>query len=179
MPAKTTQKMPRPTLGPADLRAYLQAHGIPGEVVRLPTPTPTVETAARAAGTRPEQIVKSILFLAAGQPVLVIANGTARIDHRALAARFGVSRKKVRLATPEEVWQLTGFEVGALPPFGGRASLLTLLDRQVLEQAEVYAGGGAEDTLLRLAPATILAVSAAEVADLVSQVRPGSAQEPE
>ncbi len=38
-------------------------HGIAGEIVMLDSPTPTVETAAQAAGADPESIVKSLLFL--------------------------------------------------------------------------------------------------------------------
>src|SRR3990172_9343973 len=60
------------------IAAYLREHNICGEVVVLPTHTPTVEEAARAVGTSVEHIVKSLLFLADDPPVLVVATGTAR-----------------------------------------------------------------------------------------------------
>jgi prolyl-tRNA editing enzyme YbaK/EbsC (Cys-tRNA(Pro) deacylase) len=155
-------------LGPADLQAFLEAHQIPGEMLPLDSPTPTVETAALAVGAQVEQIVKSILFLVDGRPVLAVTCGTAYVERRAIAICFGVGRKKVKLAAPEMVAGETGFLVGAMPPFGHRQPLLTLIDRRVLEQPIVYAGGGSDYTLLRLDPVTILKVTQGEVLDLIT-----------
>lgn len=162
-------------LGSADLQAYLKSNHIQGELLHLDSPTPTVETAAQAVGAQPEQIVKSILFLVDGQPVLAITCGTAYIERRAISARFDVGRKKVKLAAPEIVANETGFLVGAMPPFGHRYPLHTLIDRRVLEKPVVYAGGGSDYTLLRLDPATILQVTGGEVLDLIT---PASEIEP-
>ncbi len=149
-----------------DLCAYMQQHGIEGEIIHLESPTPTVETAARAVGAHPDQIVKSILFLVEDQPVLAITCGMALIDRRAIADLYQVSRKRVRLATPQAVLEFAGYEVGAMPPFGHLQPLPTLLDRRVLGQESVYAGGGDENALVRLAPASIERHAYARVIDL-------------
>jgi prolyl-tRNA editing enzyme YbaK/EbsC (Cys-tRNA(Pro) deacylase) len=151
----------------SDILAYLDNNAIPGEILFSEVPTPTVETAAKAVGTMPQQIVKSILFIVAGRPVLAIACGTDRVDRRAISAFYRVGRKKVKLASPEIVLAVSGYEVGAMPPFGHRQPISTLLDQRVLEQAVVYAGGGAENALLRLSPYDILHVTNAQVVDLV------------
>jgi prolyl-tRNA editing enzyme YbaK/EbsC (Cys-tRNA(Pro) deacylase) len=155
-------------LTPADLNDFMQRHNISGEIIFLDTPTPTVETAAKAVHSQPDGIVKSILFLVDGSPVLAITCGPAHIDRRALATEFEVGRKKIKLADPETVLQLTGFQVGAMPPFGHYTPLPTLLDRRVMENAEVFAGGGAENALLRLAPGDLLNATQAKVIDLIS-----------
>lgn len=164
-------------LGPEDLSAYMQAHLIPGEILQLSSLTPTVEAAARAVGTEAERIVKSILFLVAGRPVLAITCGTDRVETRALAARYGVGRKRVKLADAQTVMQETGFEVGAMPPFGHRYPLPTLLDPRVLAQPEVYAGGGSDSTLVRCSPRDILEATQAEVLDLLVPSEPQSEAE--
>lgn len=153
-------------LNSASLEAYLLAHNIPGEVLRLEVPTPTVETAAAAVGCLPEQIVKSILFLVKGEPVLAVTCGQRYVEQRAIAARFGVGRKKVKLARPKIVLDISGYEVGAMPPFGHLQPLQTLLDPSVLAHEQVYAGGGAGNTLLRISPQAIQDAAAAEVLDL-------------
>ena len=160
----------------ASLQSYMDRNAIPGEILHLSVPTPTVETAAQAVGVRPEQIVKSILFLVdevnapgALRPVLAIVNGTAYVERRVIAGLYGVGKKRVRLASPEEVQTITGYEVGAMPPFGHRQPLPTLLDRGVLDLPEVYAGGGDENALLRLKPDDILRASRAKVLDLCNQ----------
>jgi prolyl-tRNA editing enzyme YbaK/EbsC (Cys-tRNA(Pro) deacylase) len=157
----------------SDLQAFMTSRCITGEILHLGVPTPTVETAARALGVHPEQIVKSILFLvgtgigsAQPEPVLAIACGMGYVDQRAIAAHYGVGRKRVRLALLEEVLAISGYAVGAMPPFGHRQPLRTLLDRRVLDQPVVYAGGGDENAMLRLNPQDIALVTGATVLDL-------------
>ncbi len=155
---------------PATVQAYLRQHGLPGEVVRFSQPTPTVEAAAQAAGVPPEHILKTLLFfvrLAEGeQPYLVLATGPQRVDRRVLARFFGVGRKRVRLATPAEVLDWTGYPVGAVPPLAHRRPIPALMDRRVLALAEVWAGGGAEDALLRIAPAVLQQVLQPQIVEL-------------
>jgi Cys-tRNA(Pro) deacylase len=155
-------------LEPSDIQAYLGERTIPGEILLLEVPTPTVEDAASAVGTTPQQIVKSILFMVGDQPVLAVSCGTDRVDRRVIAAVFGVGRKKVKLASPEIMLEVSGYEVGAMPPFAHRQKIRTLLDQRVLQQPVVYAGGGAENALLRLSPEDILKATNAQVLDLVN-----------
>jgi len=150
-----------------NLQDFMQDHSVPGEILRLDVPTPTVDTAARAVNARVEQIIKSILFLVDDQPVLAIACGLSNIDRRAIADLYSVGKKRVKLATADRVLEISGYEVGAMPPFGHRFPLVTLMDRQVLEVTEAYAGGGAEDTLVRLNPHDILRVTGAKVLNLL------------
>lgn len=160
---------------PADLSRYIEAHYIHAEVVRPPHETPTVPLAARAMNCREDQIVKSVLFLVRGQApdaqgsdekvVLVITNGTAPIDFRKLAEVFGVGRKKIKLAPPDVVLARTGYPAGGVPPFGYDQPVATFLDRSVLDQPTIYAGGGDERTLLRTTPEELLRVTEARIID--------------
>jgi Cys-tRNA(Pro) deacylase len=159
-----------------DLEAYISSHGVAGELIRMPAHTPTVEAAAQVVGTTVERIVKSLLFLldqggAAFTPVLVIANGTEKVDYRCVAAIVGLSRKRVKLADAATVQAVTGYPVGGVPPLGHPQPLRTLMDRRILAQPEVYAGGGALDALLRIAPAEIARATGAEVVDLAAEAR--------
>ena len=143
-------------LTPDDLEDYLRTHGIAGEVLRLDVPTPTVAAAARAVGVTPERIVKTVVFMVQSEPVLVIASGTAKVNTRALAQHLGVSRRRIRVARPDEVLAATGYPVGAVPPLGHRQPLPAVLDESVLQYEVVYAGGGAENALLKIAPQALL-----------------------
>jgi prolyl-tRNA editing enzyme YbaK/EbsC (Cys-tRNA(Pro) deacylase) len=157
-------------LTPADLRRFMETHAIPGEIIHLDMPTPTVETAAQAVGAQTAQIIKSVLFLlGAEQPLLAVASGTARIDYRLIADHCGTSRRRVKLADAAAVLRITGYPAGAVPPFGHPAPLRTLIDPLVLQQPLIYAGGGDDHALLRLHPADIRRVTSAEVISLQSQ----------
>jgi prolyl-tRNA editing enzyme YbaK/EbsC (Cys-tRNA(Pro) deacylase) len=155
-------------LDPSHLADFMRANDIPGEILHLEVPTPTVEAAASAVGTETENIVKSLLFFVGNGSVLAITCGPAHIERRAIAAHFQVGRKKVKLADPQTVLKETGYQVGAMPPFGHISPLPTLIDQRVLEKDQVYAGGGSEQTLLRIAPETILAVTQAQILDLLA-----------
>lgn len=149
-----------------DLKDFIAAQGIKAQVILPSIPTPTVEAAAKAVDTTPDQIVKTLVFTVSGQVILVISCGTDRVDGRKIAAHYGVGRKRVKLADAATVLEATGYEVGAVPPFGHQDSLPVLLDRRVLEHTQVYAGGGARDTLLKVAPDEIVRHTGAVLLDV-------------
>ena len=163
-----------PTLGPSQLGDFMRENEIPGEILDLHVPTPTVEAAAAAVGCQSDQIVKSLLFIVRDEPVLAITSGPAHIERRSIAAHYQVGRKKIKLADPQTVLEETGFGVGAMPPFGHHSPLPTLIDRRVLEKDQVYAGGGSDQTLLRISPQAILTATQGIILDLLSHQPPGS-----
>ena len=149
-------------LTPDDLQVYIEANGIAARLVRGLGDTSTVPLAAAALGVGAERILKSLLLRLRlperaedPQPLLVISNGERRVDYRAVAARFGVSRKRVEFAPPEVVLVLTGYPAGGVPPFGHRTRVPAILDAAVLAlpggaAATVYAGGGDDSTMLEI-----------------------------
>jgi Cys-tRNA(Pro) deacylase len=151
----------------SNLARWIEENAIQADLIKLPVHTSTVEDAAQAVGTSPSQIVKTLLFLVNGEPVVAIACGTSHINRRTIAAYFGVGRKRVKLADAEDVLEVTGYPVGAVPPFGLRQQVQTLIDPRVLEHTEVHAGGGAIDTLVRISPTEIVRVTRAVVLDLL------------
>jgi prolyl-tRNA editing enzyme YbaK/EbsC (Cys-tRNA(Pro) deacylase) len=149
-----------------DLQRYLDESVVAGEIVHLASETPTVEDAAKAVGCLPEQIGKSLLFLADGKPWLIIANGTTRVGYKVLADHLGISRKRLKLAKADEVLDITGYPVGTVPPFGHRQRLPTIVEARVMAQDEIYAGGGAINALMRLTTEELLRVCQAEIVSL-------------
>ena len=131
-----------------------------GEIINVGKPVKTVEQAVKATDLKPKQIIKSLLFISEEEPVLVIVDGESRVDLNKLAKIFG----KVRLATPEEVKQITGFEVGAVPPVGVEAK--TIVDPKVLENKFVIGGGGRMDRLSKLSPEKIVEYQKAIIVDV-------------
>jgi prolyl-tRNA editing enzyme YbaK/EbsC (Cys-tRNA(Pro) deacylase) len=156
-----------PDLDDDDLMAWVTEHGVAARLVVPGVPTPTVPAAAAALGVRPEQVLKSLVFLVAGEPRLVIAAGEDRVRYPALAAAWGVGRRALRMATPEEAQALSGYPVGAMPPFGHRVPLPTIVDaRRIVSGLRVYAGGGTRSALLELETDELLRVTRARVEPL-------------
>ncbi len=153
-------------LGPEDLQRFITENGVEAEIVRLEVDTPTVEAAAEAVGTDPNHIAKSLLFRVGESTLLAIACGPAPIRRRALADHLEVGRRQVRLASPDEVLESTGYAVGAVPPFGHRSPVRTLIDAAAMERDRIYAGGGGVRTLVRVTPTELLRVTEGHVIDL-------------
>ena len=162
---------PAAPLDPQALLAWCEAHGVRARLVRPGVPTPTVPEAAAAVGVEPERVLKSLVLWVDGVATLVIAAGEDRLSYPKLAAAFGTSRRRVRLASPDEALEITGFPVGAMPPFGHRTPLPTWVDAaRVRPGLEVVAGGGARDALIRVATDDLLRATAARSAPLTDAI---------
>lgn len=153
-------------LNPDYLARYIRANGLKAEIVFFEAETPTVEIAAKVAKVLPEQICKSILFIALEEPIIVISTGIKPIGYKMLADQLGISRRKLKLAKPGEVLRITGYRVGTVPPFGHRVVIPTYIENQALDQSELYAGGGAENALLRITPEELKAATSGILIDL-------------
>ncbi len=131
-----------------------------GEIIEVGKPVKTVEQAVRATNSEPRKIIKSLLFISEKEPILVIVDGESRVDLNKLQKLFG----KVRLARPEEVKQITGFEVGAVPPVGIKVK--TIVDPRVLQNEFVIGGGGRIDRLSKISPKKIVEYQKAIVVNI-------------
>lgn len=154
---------PPDPLSPADLEEFCTRRRITASMHRLDTSTPTVSAAAAAIGASPHRIVKSLLFLADRQPLLVVAAGQGRIRYSLLARAAGVGRKQLRFATPAQALDITGYPVGAMPAFGHRYLLPTYVDDvSVPASGTVFMGGGGLSELMEVEVEDLLTVSSAQ-----------------
>lgn len=154
------------TFSHQQLQRFIAQHQLEAEILPMDRHTRTVPDAAEALGVAEEQIIKSLVFMVNGEPLLVINNGPARVSYPKVAAHLGVGRKKVRFAAAEQALEITGYVVGSMPPFGHRQKLRTLVDTAVTELELIYGGGGDVNAMLRLTPAELLRVTGAEVLPL-------------
>lgn len=133
------------------------------EVRRFPEGTKTAEDAARAIGCELGQIVKSLVFLADGRPILALTSGVNRADTARLATLAGATR--VVRAGAEQVRAATGFPIGGTPPFGHPEPIVTFVDTDLMGHAEVWAGAGAPDSVFAVAPEELRRATGGTVAD--------------
>lgn len=153
------------------LQAFIREHAIKASLVYPGLPTATVAEAARALGVASSQIIKSLVFLQEDKPLLVIAAGESRIDDKALAAALGVSRRKLKFASADLALAITGFEAGAMPPFGHKEILDTWMDSLSLQDEELYGGGGTKSALLKINLTELKRLTAAKCLALTERQR--------
>jgi Cys-tRNA(Pro) deacylase len=133
----------------------LEKLGIPHKVFRHAGPVTSLEQAAGERGQRPGQVVRSILFRVGDDDYrMALVAGPAQISWKALRRHLGQSR--LTMATPEEVLEVTGYEIGAVSPFGLRRPLKILVDPGVLAEAELSIGSGMRGAAVILKSADLL-----------------------
>jgi Cys-tRNA(Pro)/Cys-tRNA(Cys) deacylase len=119
----------------------LEKLNIPHQIFRHQNSINSLEQAASERNQRPEQVVRSILFqIRPEEFLMVLVAGPDQVDWRKL--RQMVKRSRVRMATEEEVLEVTGYRVGTVSPFGLRNPVKVLIDQSVLKEEEVSLGSG-------------------------------------
>jgi prolyl-tRNA editing enzyme YbaK/EbsC (Cys-tRNA(Pro) deacylase) len=144
--------------------AVLRERAADARLEEFPEGTLTAADAARAVGCEPSQIVKSLVFLCDGVPVLALVPGDRRADAAKVALAAGAA--KARVARPEEVVEATGFEPGAVAPFPVPNVSRVLVEQELLLQELVWIGAGSSRHVAGLAPLDLVRLSEAVPADL-------------
>jgi Cys-tRNA(Pro) deacylase len=146
------------------VRAALTAAGIQTEIAEYPQGTRTAADAAAAIGTTIGQIVKSLVFLADGRPVLVLASGRNHVDTTKLARAAGAHH--IDRADAERVRAETGFAIGGVPPVGHDRPLQVFVDEDLLGYDVVYAAAGTPTAIFPIAPSDLVRATGGHAADL-------------
>jgi prolyl-tRNA editing enzyme YbaK/EbsC (Cys-tRNA(Pro) deacylase) len=153
----------KPATAPSALK--VQAVLGPGfQVLEFETSTRTSEDAAAAVGCTVAEIAKSLIFRAAdGRPVLVIASGANRVDEKKVRALLG---QKIDRADADFVRTATGYAIGGVPPVGHVTPPIVLIDGDLQRFPAVWAAGGTPNAVFRIAPADLIRLTQARVADV-------------
>lgn len=148
------------------VKAFFAAHAPELEVLVLPVSTATVEEAARGHGVSPGQIAKTISVRVGTRVVLVVTRGDRRLDNKKMKAFFG---GKASFLGPEEVAEITGHPVGGVCPFGLKTPLEVFMDVSLQAWDIVVPAAGSTNSAVKIAPARMAALSAAQWADLCGE----------
>jgi Cys-tRNA(Pro) deacylase len=148
----------------------LEKMNMPHQVFRHDRPVMSFEQAASDRNQRPEQIVRSILFqVRPGEFVMVLMAGRDQVDWRKL--RQLVKRSRVRMATEEEVLQVTGYRIGTVSPFGLKTQVRMMIDASVLREEEISMGSGIRNMAIIMKSADLRrALSNSEIVSLLESI---------
>ena len=132
------------------VQAALAEAGSDARVIALSDTARTAEDAAKALGVPVGAIVKSLLFLVDGSPVLALVSGANQADERALATAAGGT--SVTRPDAAAVRELTGFPIGGVAPFGASTPMRVVVDEDLLTFPVVWAAAGTPRHVFPLAP---------------------------
>lgn len=144
------------------VRTYLESHDLADGIVTFEQSTKTAQMAADAMGCELGQIVKSLVFVVEGAPVLALVAGDRRGDTKAIAALLG--GKKAAFADADTVRDATGYAIGGVSPFDLPAGLAVLVDDSLERFDTVYPAAGTPSSMVRMTRDQLLQVTAGRVA---------------
>jgi Cys-tRNA(Pro) deacylase len=145
--------------------AYIRDAGAEARIQEFPDGTHTAQDAADAVGCELAQIVKSLVFVCDGSPVVALVPGDRRADSSKIARLAGARRAAI--AKPAEVVDATGFEPGGVAPFPLERVPVVLVERTLVRHPVVWAGAGSDRHMVALAPRELVRLTRGRVEDVV------------
>lgn len=131
-----------------------ERYGVCVDVREFDEGTKTAADAAAVVGCDVAQIASGLVFVADGEPVMVIASGANRIDEDRLGDVLDATA--VEMADPETVREATGYGIGGVPPICHERDLPVVLDETLLEHDEVWAAAGTPKAIFPIDPARLV-----------------------
>ncbi len=137
------------------IQELLRTSGI-GFTFKEHAPVKTSQEAAAVRGTPLHEGAKALVFAADETTVLAVVPADKRVGTRAFKRAFGI--KNLRMITPDELRELTGLPVGAVPPFGSVLNLPTYVDSGLLENERISFNAGSRTASIVMACRDYIAV---------------------
>ena len=130
-------------------KKYLQEKGYEDHIIELEDSSATVQLASEALGVEPGMIAKTLSFLVSDTPILILAEGTARVDNHKYKDTFHTKAKMIPF---DDVEDFIGHAPGGVCPFAVREGVRAYLDESLKRFETVYPAAGSANSAVRLTP---------------------------
>ena len=129
------------------VRAYFSQFGMENRILEFPVSSATVELAAVAVGCEPQRIAKTLSFMVADRPILIVAAGDAKIDNPKYKAQFS---QKAKMLSFDQAAELIGHAVGGVCPFAVNEGVTVYLDASLKRFETVFPACGSSNSAIEL-----------------------------
>ena len=129
------------------VKKYFEGTEMEGRVIELSESSATVELAAKALGTEPDRIAKSLSFLLDDEAIVIVVSGESRIDNKKFKKRF---QKKAKMIPFDSVEYWTGFAPGGVCPFALKEGVRVYLDESLKKYDTVFPAAGSGNSAIEM-----------------------------
>lgn len=147
-----------------DVHNYLQTEGIQHEIFALESSAKTAKHMAAILGLKPGEIAKVLIFVADGEPIMVIIPGDKKADRGKIKKTLG--KDKIKFADVRIVLDITDYCIGATPPVAHKKEIPCLVDSHIMKRAIIYTGGGEASMVLKMRSDDLKKVTKGKVAEI-------------
>ena len=124
------------------VRAYFSQFGMENRILEFPVSSATV-----AVGCEPQRIAKTLSFMVADRPILIVAAGDAKIDNPKYKAQFS---QKAKMLSFDQAAELIGHAVGGVCPFAVNEGVTVYLDESLKRFETVFPACGSSNSAIEL-----------------------------
>lgn len=169
--------IPNKTYGYLNIMRLLENnHIVPNIKVHAPVMSP--DDVASVLDVQKLELIKSIIIkiipiTQKDSPIgqqpqyfAVVLQAHRRMDFAKVAYILEVKRDQIKIATAQEVEEITGFSIGGIPPFGYPRSINVILDNRIKELEMVYCGTGKRTESLRISVVDLIKLASPVIADI-------------
>ena len=140
-------------------KEHLKKYGLDNKIMEFSVSSATVSEAATAIGCEEKEIAKTLSFIVADKPVLIVVAGDAKVDNRKFKDEFS---EKAKMISFEAVEDLIGHAVGGVCPFGVNDGVSVYLDVTLKRFNTVYPACGSSNSAVKLTLAELANASGYE-----------------
>ena len=126
---------------------YLSERGFGDRISTFTVSSATVELAARALGTEPARIAKSLTFADGEGAIMVVCAGDVKVNSGKFKRAFDV---KAKMLCFDQVHNLIGYDVGGVCPFDVNPATRVYLDESLKRFQYVYPACGSDNSAVKL-----------------------------
>jgi Cys-tRNA(Pro)/Cys-tRNA(Cys) deacylase len=152
---------------------YLDAHQIPYSIANFSPSTPKgAANVAIALGLQERQTVKTLIFETDHGEMLLIMVGS---DQNVISGNLkkAVGSRNIQLASPDNVFNLTGYHIGSIPPFSWQPEgFRSFLDYELTHEDTLAVGTGVWGNEILITPSNLIKACDAVVVNLTNRDRP-------
>ena len=130
-----------------NVEQYFKSISMEDRILVFDKSSATVEEAAKAVGTKPCQIAKTLSFLLKDEPILVVTAGDTKVDNKKYKGFFS---QKMKMIPFEQVEDFIGHSPGGVCPFAIKGNVTVYLDISLKRFDKVYPAAGNDHSAIML-----------------------------
>jgi Cys-tRNA(Pro)/Cys-tRNA(Cys) deacylase len=152
---------------------FLDRLHIPYTGVSFPPSTPKgASSVAIALGLKEHQTIKTLIFETAKEEQVLVMVGA---DQNVISDHLNkiVGSRNIQLASPDKVFQTTGYHIGSLPPFSWQSDRFkSFLDLDMMNESILAVGAGVWGKEILITPINLVLASRVIVVNLTNREKP-------
>lgn len=146
--------------------SFLENCYVPYKLVEIDTGLNN-EQISKMIGVNPSQEAKSLLLIKDGFPCFAIIGRSNKIDFKKMKEFSGA--KKIDMATPVEVKEITGLEVGFVPPFGNIINVPIYLDLTLSKESKIAFSAGCFNKIIVILTSDYVKITEPQIFDYIKE----------